>query len=141
MRRDNKRRKGHSVLEMTLMAPWLFFLFAGAFDFGMYANAFISVENAARVAAMRTSANTAVAADSAWACQAVLPEMNSLPNAKTLSNCAALPLTVTATQVTGSDGSPASRVSVTYRTVQLIPIPGLSGLMTITRTAQMRVRG
>jgi Flp pilus assembly protein TadG len=45
------RRAGNSIVEFSLMAPWILFLFAGAFDWGFYAYALISVQNAARVAA------------------------------------------------------------------------------------------
>ena len=52
-----------------------------------------------------------------------------------------LPLIVSASLVpVGADGAAASSVSVTYQSPQLIPIPGLMGRLTVTRTAQMRVR-
>lgn len=122
------------------MCPWLFLVFAGAFDMGMYATAFISVENAARVAANYTSASAGTSANATVACGAVLEELDFLPNARTLTTCNAVPITVTATAVTGPDGRPASRVNVSYRTIQVIPIPGLTGVLTINRTAEMRVR-
>ena len=136
-----RRRRGHSVLEVTFLAPWFFFLFAGAFDMGFYSVAIISTQNAARVASIHTSSNASTAADSAAACQYALAELRSLPNVRSLNSCAALPLQVTASAVTGADGAPASQVSVTYQTPALIPIPNLRGQFTFTRTAQMRVKG
>jgi Flp pilus assembly protein TadG len=138
------------VIEVALMAPWIFFLFVGVFDFGFYAYALISVENAARVAAMYTSSATAAADDSSTACQYALEELRALPNVRSLPTCGAVaagtpvtngPMVVRAQAVTGADGESASTVSVTYQTVPMIPIPGLvAGQLTVTRTVQMRVR-
>jgi len=132
--------RGSAVLEVSLLAPWMFFLFAGVFDMGFYATAMISVQNAARAAATHTSAGPTTAADSAGACAYARAELHSLYNVRSVDGCATLPLVVTAAQVTGADGSPASRVTVTYRTPRLIPIPGLAGQFTITRWAEMRLR-
>jgi hypothetical protein len=122
------------------MAPWIFFLFMGTLDFGFYAYAIISTENAARVAVMQTSANTQTQTNSTLACQYALTELNSLPNTRSLSTCGALPVTVTATAVVDADGAQASQVSVTYQTISMIPIPGVTGQLTLTRNAQMRLR-
>ena len=140
-RTAQRRRRGHSVLEVTFLAPWMFFLFAGAFDMGFYSVAIISTENAARVASIYTSSSASAATDSAAACQYALAELRSLPNVRNLNSCASLPLQVTASAVTGADGAPASRVAVTYQTPALIAIPGLRGQFTVTRTAEMRVKG
>ena len=45
------RPGGNSIVEFSLMAPWILFLFAGAFDWGFYSYALILVQNGARVAA------------------------------------------------------------------------------------------
>jgi Flp pilus assembly protein TadG len=146
-------RRGNTIIELTLMAPWLFFLFAGVFDFGFYAYALISVENAARVAALSTSVNTATANNQTQACQIVLKELGSLPNGAALpAACDALPLIVTAqlvSQTSSLDAAecsggcqPASLVQVTYRTIPLIPIPGLlASQLTFTRPVEARVKG
>ncbi|HLY19692.1 MAG TPA: TadE/TadG family type IV pilus assembly protein [Bryobacteraceae bacterium] len=154
MRSGRTGRKGHSILELTLFLPWVLFLFVGAFDWGFYSWALISTQNAARVAAMYTSSNIGTSTDSAGACKyaaaqlayapnvAGNPAINSPTGVGTGSNtCTAAPITVTATSVTGPDGSTASQVSVTYQTPVLIPIPGaLTGQISITRTVEMRVR-
>ena len=36
LRTRRKREKGHAVLEVAFLAPWLIFLFVGAFDMGFY---------------------------------------------------------------------------------------------------------
>lgn len=137
-----RRRGGHAVIEVSLLAPWIFFLFAGVLDLGFYAYALISAENAARVAVEYTSANSATAVDNAGACTYALGEMNSMSNIRGLSSCGSLPLQVSATLVaSGADGAPAASVSVTYQTALMIPIPGLLGQFTVTRTAQMKLRG
>jgi Flp pilus assembly protein TadG len=124
------------------MAPWLLFLFVGIFDMGFYTYSMIAVENAARVAAEYTSGYHSVAADQSGACTRVRNELAGLPNASSMpSDCSAAPLIVTASAVTGPDGSPATSVSVTYRSNQLVPIPGLLiGQLNITRNVQMRVK-
>ena len=135
-----KKQKGHAVLEAAFLAPWIVFLFVGAFDMGFYCYALICTENAARVAAMFTSSSSSSAADSAAACTLARAEMN-MANVVGLTQCGSLPLIVTASSVTGPDNAPASKVDVTYQSSQMIPIPGLlMGRMTVTRTAQMRVR-
>jgi Flp pilus assembly protein TadG len=141
MQRRNSQRGG-AMLELALLSPWIFFLFAGALDCGYYCYALISVESAARVAALYTSTSTSTSTDSSTACTYVLQELRTLPNAGSLSSCEANPVTVRATVENGSDGSTASKVSVTYQSLPMIPIPGLlQGTYTWTRTVKMRLRG
>ncbi|HEY3376701.1 MAG TPA: TadE family protein, partial [Armatimonadota bacterium] len=54
-----KPRRGQAMVEVTLMAPWIVFLFIGIFDFGFYAYAAICTQNAARAVAL-ASAQTSV---------------------------------------------------------------------------------
>jgi Flp pilus assembly protein TadG len=149
----DKKRHGHSALEFAFFLPYLLFLFVGAFDWGFYSWALMSTENAARTAALYTSSSSTNAADSAGACNIATAELADAPNvaaspavAKTAGSgsatCTGNPITVTATSVTsGADGAAASQVSVTYKTPQLIPIPGsLTGQLSITRTVEMKVR-
>ena len=132
--RGRWRERGHAVIEISLMAPWIFFLFMGTIDFGFYAYAIIATQNAARVAVMETSQNTTTATNNALACNYALTELNVLPNTRSLVSCGALPVIVNA------DGATASRVDVTYQTINMIPIPGLMGRLSITRNAQMRLK-
>jgi Flp pilus assembly protein TadG len=138
--RHSSLRRGHAVVEVALFAPWIFFLFAGALDAGFYTYALISTENAARVAAEYTSKSSATAADASTACTYALDEMNTMSNVKSLASCNSLPLIVTASPVTSTDGSSASAVSVKYQTAMLVPIPGLPGRITITRKVQMMLK-
>ena len=131
--------QGHAVLEVALLAPWIFFLFIGVVDVGFYSYALICTQNAARVAATYTSSSPSLAGNSDGACQAALGEMKSMSNVRSLTSCGSYPLIVTATSETGVDGDPASTVSVTYQSDQMIPIPGLlNGRLSVTRKAQMR---
>ncbi len=150
-RKRNHWQRGNAAIEVALISPWIFLLFIGIFDFGFYSYAAICTANAARVAALYTSAGASSAADSGQACLLAIEEMRQLPNIKTAvgcpaacdpgSPCIAGPMTVTAVSVDpGVDGSPASQVTVQYQTVQLFPIPGLAGQMTLKRVVQMRVR-
>ncbi len=145
-RRTNSAGRGHAVVEVALMAPWIFLLFMGVFDFGFYAYGMVSVTNAARVAALYTSADAGTVNQPGTACLYVLEELRMLPNVgSSLScscsgtSCTAGPITVQTLGITGPDGESAAQVSVTYSSPQLFPIPGLTGLMRITRIAKMKV--
>lgn len=153
-------RRGHAVIETALMAPWIFFLFVGALDFGFCAYALISVENAARVAALTLAQTTSSASSptaTSDACTLIKQELGSMANAVSFdSNCSSGVLVVKTSYVAagsaadssaadcGASGCwPASSVTVTYQTVPLIPFPGFlkTNKLTITRTVQVGVRG
>ena len=78
---------------------------------GFYEVALVSTQNAARTAAEFTSRSTIYAADQTDACTYALRELQAMHNVRSLATCSASPLIVTATQVTGVDGNPASQVS------------------------------
>jgi TadE-like protein len=138
-------QNGHSVIELALMAPWIFFLFMAVLDVGFYMYAAINTENAARNAVMYTASSRGSAADQATACTYALQELGAFPfpGARPTS-CSAAPLVVTANQIASLDGEAApvyaSSVTVTVTTLPMIPIPGLIGQLVIQRTAQARVK-
>jgi Flp pilus assembly protein TadG len=139
---NSNRQRGHAIVELALMCPWILLLFLGLVDFGFYAYAAITTQNAARVAVLVTASSPATAASQTAACLAVREEMQQMTNYSSLpAGCGALPLLVQTTQVVGPDGENASRVLVSYRTVQLFSLPFFPGQMTITRTAEMRIFG
>ena len=129
------------MLELALLSPWILFLFVGALDWGFYAYSLITMETAARSAAVYASGQTSITTGvPVAACTIVVNEMSSLINTGSVSSCGSSPLVVSTTQVTGPDNSNAAQVSVTYTMPQLIPIPGLlAGQFTITRTVTMRM--
>jgi hypothetical protein len=134
-------QRGSSLIEFVLLFPVLFFLLVGAFDIGFFCYAMIAVEDAARVAALHTSSSSATSANTPMACADVLSDLQMMPNHSRFAlSCNASPLRVTAASISGPDGTAASKVTVTYDTMQLIPIPGLAGHLSITRSVQMRVR-
>lgn len=140
------RQAGGAVVEVALLMPWIVFLFVGILDAGFYSYAMVVTENAARVSAMQSSISRAASTDSLSACVIALQEMSSLPNATGLTTCssgsvsAASPISVVASSVDHGGGDVAARVTVMYLTVPLIPIPGiLSGQMTVTRSAEVRI--
>ena len=138
--RAGRGRRGHAAVEVSLLAPWILLLFAGLFDFGIYATSLITIENATRAAALHTSQSTDSAADSELACSVVLAQAKALSNTKNLTSCSALPLTVAATTFDDTENFPVTRVSVTYQTPQLFTLPYMTGRLTMTRRAEMRVR-
>jgi Flp pilus assembly protein TadG len=140
-KRRQVSQRGHAILEAALLVPWLFFLFVGAFDLGYYSYALICAENAVRVAAEYTATSGFTADDSSTACALALKEFATVPSMNGVTSCGSLPLKVAATIVTVVDGSQASQVSVQFQSGQMIPIPGLlSGKLTVTRVAQMRIK-
>ena len=144
------RERGSAVVEISLLAPWILFLFVGVFDMGMYTYSMMGVENAARVAAEYTSSSPSVAADATGACTRVLQEVSMLPNVSSQADCnsgGSNTVVVTATSLDNTttpqsvDGKLATQVQVSYTGQQLIPIPGLlMGKLTITRIVEMRVK-
>jgi Flp pilus assembly protein TadG len=141
---NRRSRRGNAVIEVTLMAPWIFFLFVGVFDLGFYAYAFISTENAARAAVLLTSKSRVAATDQADACAIVLSEMAWAAYGRTVSpTCTTAPLVVNATFVPqGSGNSPtdAAQIEVQYTTIPMFPIPGaLAGSFVVDRKWQMQI--
>jgi hypothetical protein len=118
-------------------------LFAGVFDMGIFCYALIETQDAARIGALYTSSQSTFAASSSGACKYVLIELSTMPNSAQFPvGCNAAPLQVTAQSTTGPDGLPASTVTVSYQTIQVpvLPIPGFTRQLTISRTVQMKVR-
>jgi len=143
MKQLHGSERGHAVIEAALLMPWILFLFAGTVDFGFFGYALVNTQNAARVAAVQTSADSTSAGNSTLACTYVLAEMQSMSNLAGVTSCGSLPLKVTATSLPGSssaDGAAASQVSVTYQSPLLIPLPWMMGKLTLTRAVQMRLR-
>lgn len=130
------------MLEMAILGPWVFLLFIGALDWGFYASALISVQSAAHSAVSYTSTSTTTATNTDAACQIVLAEIRKLPNVGSgTTTCGSNPV-VTAESWTGPDTQPGAKVTVTYQSISLIPIPGLlRKQFTVTRIAVMRLRG
>ena len=146
------------MVEVALMAPWIFFLFVGALDLGFFCYELITTQNAARVAAMANSFSSGAATNQTTTCQIVVAEMNSLPNTKSLvpgtyvcpasgpSSTSPIAVDVSASPETESDGSQAAVVTVSYFALPMIPIPGVLNLVdsggagwTIHRTAKVPI--
>lgn len=135
-----RRQHGGCMLELSLIVPWYIFLFVGAFDWGYYSHALISVESALRVASLY-SASQSSAPSVAAVCPYVRNELKIVANVTDSLTCTTSPVVLSITAVTGADGNPAYQVSITYTTLQLIPIPALlTNQTTFTRTLQVRPR-
>src|SRR5712671_1321607 len=87
-------RRGNAIVEFALVAPLILLLLLAIFDFGIYAYAFISVQNAVRVAALRNSGGMESAADQQAACALAVEELRGLPNIGTgyTAACGASPV-------------------------------------------------
>ena len=145
-KRNNKTcKRGQAVLEVTLMMPWIIFLFFGVYDVGFFAYASICTQNAARAAALAAAETpTAIVTP----CSAALGELRMLPNVgyNPSLTCGTLPVVVsvntlaTCTSCDAGTTYQTRQASVQYQTNQLFPIPGImSGQLTLTRLAEMRV--
>jgi len=128
------------MMELALLSPWVIFLFIGVLDWGFYAHAIITLENATRAAAMYASNGATAYSDTTTICTIIKNEMSSLPNMQNVSTCGGTStVAFTSTQVTGPDNNTAVQMSVTYTTPTMIPIPGvLAKQFTITRSVTMR---
>ncbi|HWD00236.1 MAG TPA: TadE/TadG family type IV pilus assembly protein [Candidatus Sulfopaludibacter sp.] len=150
--RTAKRRRcrGGSALESAFLLPWLIFLYVGTFDWGYYAHALISTENAARVAGNFASYNTGNASKTSDVCTLAVEELRIVPNISATQTCGSTQVVNVTTALVGPGqtdtnslygGDLAAAVSITYTTKQLIPIPGLlKKQATFYRTVRMRVR-
>ena len=152
-----QRERGSSLIEFSLLTPWLIFLFVGALDWGFYAYSLIATEAAARVACLYASTSSTALADvnsSTGQCHLAIAQLTKMANVGTLAPpCASgtavsatTPVGISSSSVTGPDGGSAAQVSVTYLTPVFIPmVLGNSTVLpkqvTITRTIQMRMRG
>ena len=156
-----RREGGNSIVEVALMAPWIFFLFVGLFDLGFYTYGAICVQSAARAAAIQTATNAGPFYQSdTLACTAALNELSLMPNVGLgTTTCGSLPVIVTrrtlcdSTKVTyvtcdaagpadsvSNDKAASSIITVQYQSIPLVPIPLiLTGRLTITRTAEARI--
>lgn len=131
------------MVELALLSPWIIFLFIGVLDWGFYAHAIITLENATRAAAVYASTGASAYTETSNLCTILLNEMGSLGNMQNVTTCGGTsPVSFTSTQITGAsspDGNTAIQMSVTYTTPQMIPIPGLlASKFTLTRTLKMR---
>ena len=133
------------------MLPWLVFSFMGTLDLGFSTYALISLQSAARVAAIYASSSYATATDtvanpaSGEACRYALAEMRNAPNVgSSVGTCSSRdPVQLSATlNMPGSDGTlETATVSVTY-TIHLLAIPAIMpSQITITRQAECPLRG
>jgi len=135
--RFRRRTRGASVVEFSLLCPWLIFLYVGAFDWGFYAHALISTENASRSAALYAANNAGTTPSASAACNIVLQELSIASNVTGLTTCTAAPVVVSLSCTTNSSLE-AVQVTVAYTTLQLIPIPGLlENQVTLNRTTEM----
>jgi Flp pilus assembly protein TadG len=144
-RRESER--GHSVIEVALMAPWIFFIFVAVVDLGFYTYAAINIENAVRAAAVQLSSSTANATRQDLACNIVTQDMwmlRTIAASPYDAACGSGSLVVTVQDPTpasldGVAGETDAVVTATYQMIPMIPIPGITGNFTITRAARMRV--
>ena len=137
-------QRGHAVLEVAFLLPLLAFCFLGAFNAGSCAFALVCVERAARVAGMYASTSEATAQNPTLACYYALEQLRAAPNVGSGVNSCGIAPVVLATQYLplGSDGLPAVRVSVSYTTPTLLPIPGvMTGAYTFHRVVEFPIRG
>jgi hypothetical protein len=76
------------------------------------------------------------------ACQYLLYNLSKLPNVSGARSCSggASPVTLTLSSVTGPDGNSAVQVTVSYQTINLVPIYGLPGQLMISRSVEARRR-
>jgi Flp pilus assembly protein TadG len=151
--RRKRSESGSSIVEIALLAPWIFFLFVGIFDLGFYLYAASCTQSAARIAAIQTATNPGLSSGQlqAMACNAAMLEMVRVPNTHSITGCDVAPLTVTQQTLDKSTPQPcadcgvdpisvSSLVTVTYQSGLFVPIPGLlTNQLNLTRTSETRM--
>jgi Flp pilus assembly protein TadG len=151
--RRKRSESGSSIVEIALLAPWIFFLFVGIFDLGFYLYAASCTQSAARIAAIQTATNPGLSSGQlqVMACNAAMLEMVRVPNTHSITGCDVAPLTVTQQTLDKSTPQPcadcgvdptsvSSLVTVTYQSGLFVPIPGLlTNQLYLTRTSETRM--
>ena len=145
-----RTERGTAFVELALVAPVLFVMALVAFDGGMYLYSFISVQNAARAAALRNSGGRESAVDQVAACALVTDQLRGLPAiTATPGSCDGAPLVVSSalcdsshtcgTAASSADGQLAAIVVVQYTPPTLFRLP-LAGPLSVRSTSQMKLR-
>lgn len=130
------RRRGSSIIEFSLLMPWLFFLLLGAVDAGFMLYGLVTVENAARAGALYASHIdlTDPTAVGKICSGYVIPSLIYLGNIPSgLNTCGstanptpASPVSVVVTTVVAASSpdalSAAAKVTIYYLTPPLFPI-------------------
>lgn len=134
-------RRGSAVVEFALTFPLLFFLLLAVVDMGVYCYSLISVQDATRMTALYASSSIGNG-NTAAACSYLLANLSKLPNVSGSSSCngGSNGVTLSIGSITGPDGNEAVQVTVIYQTINMIPVNGLRGQLTITRSAAARRR-
>jgi Flp pilus assembly protein TadG len=144
-------RDGVAVVEFGMSSIVIFSMVLVTFDLGIYASAFIAIQNASRVAALRNSGGIESATDQETACQMALDELRGIPGIGPdfSSDCTSGVLVVTSSLCDSSnpctgaaaslDSDPVVVVNVTYTLPDLFHLPSL-GPGVITRVTHAKVR-
>lgn len=137
-----QRDRGSAFVELALAFPMLFFSLLAVVDMGIYCYSLISVQDGARMVALYESSSVGNG-NTSGACQYLLKNLSNLPNLSGVTTCngSPSPVTLSLANVTGPDGNSAVEATVSYRTINLVPIYGLPSQLTITRTVEARRRG
>jgi Flp pilus assembly protein TadG len=123
------RRRGAAVVELAVLLPFLTFLLLVAVDYSRVFYFSLTIENAARNAALYGTRDTTHASDTAGI-QSVA-----------LADCSNVTPTPTVTSQSGTDANGYSVVTVTisYDFHTITNYPGIPSTTTLTRTVSMRV--
>jgi Flp pilus assembly protein TadG len=119
-------------VELAVVAPFLVFLALGTVDFGRYAKASVSVNNAVRNGAYYGSTSPAASTDTVGIKNSVLQDLQTVEGVTSAD--------VTVTSSTRADAESYQLVSVTvsvpYKTLYGFPTAGV----TLAQTCEMRIR-
>ncbi|HEV3341796.1 MAG TPA: TadE/TadG family type IV pilus assembly protein [Pirellulales bacterium] len=123
-------RAGSSAVELSIVLPFLAFLFVITADFGRVFYYSQTIENCARKGAIY-GADLQAAAQSPYTSlqQAALADASSLNPQPT----------VTSTNTNDSSGNPCVQVTVAWTFKTVTAFPGIPNAVNLSRTVQMRV--
>ena len=137
-----RNQRGQSLAEFALLLPILLILVLGAIDFGRLYFAYVSVTNASRNAAQYGSFNVVRANDEDCSDGNCL-RLAAVSDTSDLLNSSDTNPTVSSEPCANgsldSQGRQCVRITVTYTFEPIVPWPGLTGTIDMSRTVQMRV--
>lgn len=149
--RRGGKSDGVALVEFGMTSIVVFLIILVIFDFGLYAYAFLAIQNASRVAALRNSGGLESADDQSTACALAIDQLRGLPgiNLDFTSDCKSGRVVVTSElcdsdspcsgAVSGFDSDPSVKVVVRYTLPDLFHVPNV-GPDVITRVTYAKIR-
>jgi len=140
-----KNRAGQSVVEVALMAPWIFFLFVGVIDLGFWCYSLVSFENGTRAAGLYASTHPLPPSTTQNEVLGLQTQLQKVACAEMTyvinipANCANVTVSIPVTTIYGGNTPDHVSFLVTAPVVPMIPLPGLLQAGNVSRRVEVAV--